>query len=200
MTARRASRPVPFEAEWRTAADRIGGRYELGRRRRWGKIVVPADPWTIELSPELVQVGTAQTTVTRSRAFTAGRGDFRFSVQPRGRLGRLISWMGLGVELHDQRLDRAIMARSRHPDRVRPMLRDPAVWGPVSTHRLRVRFQRAGWRERRRLGRATRVVLVEADGVVSDPDRLASMVELTRTVLARLASVGVVDSGSAPDG
>ncbi len=202
MGRRRRSRrkgSVPVETLWRQAADRVGGRYEPIKGKKTGKILVEDGPWHVELASTVVNTGNAVVTITRCRALTSGAGDFRFRIHRRGVLGGLASLLGLGgVTLNDPRLKRRIVARSREKDRVRTLARDPAISGPIFAHYLRLKFDKAPRKDRRRHGPDTRAVTVEVDTLVLDVERLVAMFDVTRTTLARLAAVGAIDPTRAP--
>lgn len=198
---KRPRRDLPVETIWRAAASVVDGRYLPAKGRRTGTILVPEGPWEIELAAVVVQVGTAPVTMTRCRTVVLGRGRFRFKIHPRGKLDGLTRMLGLGgVPLRDPRLRRSVVARSRDADRVRTLVRDPAVSEPVSRYRLRLSFGPAGWGIRRRVGRAARLLTVEADGLVATEERLVAMVALGRTTLARLVALGAVEAAPIPGG
>ncbi len=138
--------------------------------------------------------------ITRCSARAYGQGDLRFKVHPKGKLGGLLDAVGLGgLPLRNPRLDNALVARSSQPHRLRALLSDPRVTGPLlAGHRLRLRFGQPGWWERRRLGAEARVLAAETDGRVSSHDRMAEMVGLVETTLERLGALGVIDTGRAP--
>jgi hypothetical protein len=184
---------------WRQAAERVDGRYEPIKGKKTGKILVQDGPWSVELASHVVNTGNAVVTVTRCRVLARGVGDFRFRIHRRGVLGGLASLLGLGgIPLNDPRLKRRIVARSRDKDRVRTLARDPAISGPVFVHYLRLKFGKAPRKDRRLHGPDTRAITVEVDTLVLDVDRLVAMIDLTRTTLARLATVGAIDPTRAP--
>lgn len=188
------------EAQWRIAANRCGATYEPVKGRKTGKIRASQGVWHIELASTVVNTGGAVVTITRARALAVGRGEFRFKLSPRGRLGGLAELLGMGgIRLRDPRLQRTLVARSRQRGRTSSLVRDPAISEPIVHQRLRMRFGPATRKERRAYGPDVRAVLVEAEGLVVNVDRLVSMVRLVQTTLMRLADVGAVDPSRAPE-
>ena len=181
------------EAEWKAAAERLGGTYASERGR--ASVLYQHGPWTLRLESLVVQVGTAPVTVTRCRALVWGRDNLRFTVAPKGKLEGLVAALGFGgVRLQDRRMARAFVARGKEARRIRSVLNDPLVVEQLlAGHRVQLSFKKAGWTDRRRFGPQTRVITVEASGLVDDPDRLVSMARLAAVTLDRLAGLGTVD-------
>lgn len=176
------------------AAERLGGTYAAPGGS--ASVLFVHGPWTLLLESLLVQTGAAPITVTRCRALAWGRNPLRFSVSPRGRLGRLVEALGFGgVRLHDRRMAQAMVARGNEHGRIRSILGDPRIAEHLlAGHRFVLSYKRAGWLDRRRFGRQMRAVTVEASGLVADPVRLVSMARLAAATLDRLAGLGVVDA------
>lgn len=190
----------PRRDPWIEAAEHLGGRYTEARGRRPTSIWFQDGHWAIQLAIVIVQSGSAPVALTRCSARAYGQGDLRFKIHPKGKLAGVAALLGLGgLPLRNPRLDEALVARSNRPHGVRSLLTDGAVADPLlAGHGLRLRFGRAGWWERRRLGQATRVVVAETDGRVSSNDVMNEMVSLVMATLRRLAALGIIEAGRAP--
>lgn len=177
---------------WREVADRLGGELDEARRSGKDRALFRHGPWRIALDTYVVNTGSVAITYTRAQARFRGHRDLRITVRRRNMLDRIRSALGFGSPppVARELLERYVV-------KGRPGPRVPSLFAGaelvdaiVADPSLRVEVRAAPRKIRKRVGPDTGVVTCRTEGIVTDVDRLARMVQVVCLGLDALHRVG----------
>lgn len=177
---------------WQEVADRLGGELEEGRRTHKDRALFHHGPWRIVLDTYAVSTGNGAITYTRAQAHFRGHRDLRVTVRKRNAVDRIWSALGFASALPVARelLERYVV-KGRPGPRVPSLFSGTElVEAIVADPSVRVEVRPAPRKSRKRFGADTGVVICRKEGIVTDVDRLAGMVQVVRHALDALHRVG----------
>jgi len=177
---------------WQAVADRLGGELEEGKGTRQDRALFRHGPWRIALDTYTVSTGNGAITYTRAQAHFRGHRDLRVTVRKRNAFDRIRSALGFGSPLPVARaLLEAYVVKGRPGPRVPSLFTGTElVEVIVADPSVRLEVKPASRKSRKRFGADTGVVTCRKDGIVTDVDRLAGMVQVVRHALDALHRVG----------
>ena len=198
------------EAAWKLLATEVGGelitRRERGRRflGRHMQLAVVAkagtSPIALDLRMEYGGEYAPNSLVTRIRAPYVARDSFSFSIKHvRARLSDGAVLHGMArlagrhkVEAGDFGFDRDFLITANDTDKVRALLADPRIRDLVQSQPcIDISAARPGWRLFKRSGpQRVSVLRFEEEGVITDVERLKSLLELFGETLNQLCQIG----------
>jgi hypothetical protein len=197
------------EAAWKQLATEVGG--ELVTRKEGGRrfigrhlqlaVVAKAGTFPIALDVRVEYGGeyAPNSLVTRIRAPYVARDEFAFSVKRiRARLSDGAVLHGMArlagrhkVEVGDLGFDRDFLITANDTDKVRALLADPRIRDLIQSQpSLDISAARPGWRLFKRSSQRLSVLRFEEEGVITDVQRLRSLLDLFRETLNQLCLIG----------
>ena len=177
---------------WREVARRVGGTFEEGRRKSRDRVTLEHRAWRIRLDTYTVHTGQVSVTYTRVGAFFIGRADLKVVIRKRHFFDTILENLGLGgISPPHRELAGRYVVRGKPERRLRSVMTAGLTAAILAESSLRLEVKVAPRKKRKTMGPHARLVVVQVEGVIKDPDRLAGMFTVAREMLDALEAAGV---------
>ena len=177
---------------FQAAASRLDATFVAGKRTSGDQVHLQHGPWKVILDTYVVSTGQTTVTYTRARAPYVAEHDFTLRITRKNVFTRIAEMFGFyGLLVGDEELERKYKIKSSNDPRARSLMAHRRLRELIMVQpSLRLDVRRRSWGKRRKTGPGVREVTVQTTGVIKEPERLVSYVNLVVATLEQLAKIG----------